>query len=389
MRRTCALWIVGVLLVCCWAGADAQVTVLGHEEPAWQAGHHYASSEVVTFDGAAYKCVYAHTAVAGWEPPKAAVLWQSLGMKQTALAATSSGNSSHASHVRRTFAPYVHMSETNNDLAAIQAASGIKFFTLAFIVSDGDCSPAWQGKAPLPIATESLFSSYIDRIRKSKGDVIISFGGYVGQELAQACPDAVALAAAYQRVIDKYKVKSLDFDVEASAASDPPSIDRRSEALERLARANPGLQISFTVPAIGTGMPQTALDLLKSAKTHKVPVSVVNIMTMDYGDPVANGNMGPRAIVVVDAALSQMRSLGLTAGVGIIPMIGMNDTPGETFNLDDARSVMAYARSNSKVRRLSMWSVGRDNGSCTGTVSPTCSGIAQSAWEFSHIFDKD
>jgi chitinase len=32
--------------------------------------------------------------------------------------------------------------------------------------------------------------------------------------------------------------------------------------------------------------------------------------------------------------------------------------------------------------------VGRDNGGCSGTVSPLCSGIAQKDWDFTRIFQK-
>ena len=50
-----------------------------------------------------------------------------------------------------------------------------------------------------------------------------------------------ALQAAYQAVIDKYKAKVLDLDIEHTAIEDPVSIDRRSQALTALAAANPGL----------------------------------------------------------------------------------------------------------------------------------------------------
>ena len=86
---------------------------------------------------------------------------------------------------------------------------------------------------------------------------------------------------------------------------------------------------------------------------------------------------------------SQLQSAGLQANVGIIPMIGQNDTSGEIFTLADAQTVMSYAQSNSNITRLSFWSVTRDNGGCAGntSASDTCSGISQSNWAFSHIFE--
>jgi hypothetical protein len=381
MRRICALLIVGLLVALSSLAVMAQAATSKNASQ-WQPGIFYSVSEAVTFENTLYKCTYSHTAVADWQPPNVPALWRPVGSAHD----SKHDFSKFPSREKGTFAPYIHMSETNNNLPEIQASSGIKAFTLAFIVSDGGCSAAWQGTTTLPLATEMLFSQRIQSVRKAGGDVIVAFGGYAGKELALACPDPATLAAAYQSVVDKYKVHSLDFDIEAGAASDAVSIERRSEALSRLVRANAGLQISFTLPLLPSGMPQTALDLLKSAQKHKVPVSVVNLMTMDYGQPVPEGNMGPLGIVAVENAISQMRTLGISAGIGITPMIGLNDTPGETFTLSDARTILNYARSNTAVHRLSMWSVGRDRGGCAGTVSPVCSGIAQSEWEFTHIF---
>jgi hypothetical protein len=284
------------------------------------------------------------------------------------------------------FAPYIHMTETNSNLPQVAAQSGIKSFTLAFIIAGEGCSPAWQGEKPVPLQDEKTFSAYINSLQRNGGNVIVSFGGYVGQELALACGDPAALQAAYQAVINKYKVRMLDFDVEAGAIKDPPSIERRSKALKGLADANPGLEISFTLPVQPTGMDDTGLSVLKSAVANSVPVSVVNIMAMDYGRSAPSGDMGANAVAAAKATVRQMQGMGLNAHLGITPMIGVNDTPGQTFTVADARALVQYAQSNQSVARLSMWSVGRDNGSCSRTVSPTCSGIAQKTWEFSHIF---
>ncbi len=47
-------------------------------------------------------------------------------------------------------------------------------------------------------------------------------------------------------------------------------------------------------------------------------------------------------------------------------MIGVNDSAGETFTLEDAQVVVNYALANSdKIALLSFWSIGRDNGVCS------------------------
>ncbi|MBP1999622.1 chitinase [Paenibacillus shirakamiensis] len=43
--------------------------------PVWQLGATYAIGSYVTYNGVLYKCTYAHTAIAGWEPSKAPTLW--------------------------------------------------------------------------------------------------------------------------------------------------------------------------------------------------------------------------------------------------------------------------------------------------------------------------
>ncbi|MGP3932243.1 lytic polysaccharide monooxygenase [Nonomuraea sp. KM88] len=42
----------------------------------WKAGTAYTTGSTVTYNGATYRCVQAHTAIAGWEPPNVPALWQ-------------------------------------------------------------------------------------------------------------------------------------------------------------------------------------------------------------------------------------------------------------------------------------------------------------------------
>ncbi|HLH06823.1 MAG TPA: chitinase [Terriglobales bacterium] len=286
----------------------------------------------------------------------------------------------------RVFAPYIDLAKATGTLEQIHAASGTKYFTLAFIISGANCVPAWGGT--LPVATDMDIAKQIIDLRKAGGDVIIAFGGQAGQELGVTCPDVASLQAAYQAVIDKYKVKQIDLDVEGEAIGNRASVDRRSQALTNLVAANPGLRISYTLAVTPGGLIPDGLTLLKNAVRHKTPIYVVNQMTMDYGVPVPAGDMARNAISATKGTLRQLKSIGLRAKIGITPMIGMNDSPGETFSLADAQTVLKFADENKDVVLLSFWSVGRDNGSCVGTVSPLCSGVAQTNWEFSRFFNK-
>ena len=98
--------------------------------------------------------------------------------------------------------------------------------------------------------------------------------------------------------------------------------------------------------------------------------------------------MGVDAIDAANATHQQVLSAGLTSAIGVTPMIGVNDTNTEIFQLADAQSLLSFAQSNSWVKRLSYWSVARDNGSCAGAgfASSTCSGLSQSSFAFANIF---
>jgi hypothetical protein len=283
------------------------------------------------------------------------------------------------------------MSLANNNLAQISQASGIKTFTLAFIIDNGGCGAGWAGLGVvLPndnFPDGTTMSSLIGNLRSAGGDVIISFGGANGTEVGQSCTSAAAVQAQYQAVINKYNVRMLDFDIEGAPIADTAAVDRRNTALAALQAANPGLIISYTLPVLPSGLTQDGINLMVNAKSHGVNVSVLNIMAMDYG-AIANPNtMGQNAIDAANATLAQMNANGISVNLGITPMIGHNDVSPEVTTLNDAQQIESFAQGNSHVTRLAMWSVARDNGGCSGVVSPSCSGISQNTWDFAHIFE--
>ena len=299
----------------------------------------------------------------------------------------------------KVFAPYIDMGLTVDwQLANIQTQSGIKVFTLGFVVGNGGCTPTWGGVGAT-VANDTLpngntILSQIQAVRAAGGDVIISFGGASGTELAQGCSTVSTLQAAYQAVLNKYSVNSstpvrLDFDIEGGATTDQTSITRRNQALKNLKSANPGLVISYTLPVLPTGLVASGVNILNSVKTDGLSLDVVNVMAMDYGS--ANDNGGQMGLSPQQAATNthnQVIAAGLSATIGVTPMIGINDTNTEIFQLSDAQSLLNFANANSYITRLAMWSVARDNGGCPnqGFASPTCSGISQANWAFANIF---
>ncbi|HEU5383436.1 MAG TPA: carbohydrate binding domain-containing protein [Ktedonobacteraceae bacterium] len=290
------------------------------------------------------------------------------------------------------FAPYQDVT-IGASLQSVTQSTGQKFYTLAFITGNG-CNADWAGTIALNQTGTFLpnLDSDIQFIRSQGGDIIISFGGAAGQELAQTCSSASSLQAQYQAVVSKYNALHLDFDIEGGEQGDATTYDRRNIALAALQAANPGLTISFTLPSATTGLLDDSLGLLRNAVSHGVNFNIVNLMTMDYGSP--DSQMGQEAINAANGLHSELQNIfpsksssQLWSMVGITPMIGQNDSAGEIFSMSNASQVLSFAQAN-KVGALSFWEVPRDNGSCAGstTASDTCSGVAQSTFAFLNTF---
>ncbi len=292
------------------------------------------------------------------------------------------------------FAPYVDMSITSDEnLVALQAQAGFKAVTMAFVVATNGCSVGWGGLGGT-LPTDSLPNGdtilhIVQQLQAAGVQVVISFGGATGTEPAVSCSNVAQLQAAYQSVIDRYKVKLLDFDIEGGATTNQGSLTVRDKALVALKAANPGLVISYTLPVLPTGLIASGINILNSAKADGLQLDVVNVMAMDYGSGQDNGaQMGLDATNAASATENQIKAAGLTATVGITPMIGVNDTNTEIFSLNDSQTVLNFAHANSYVSRIAMWSLARDNGGCAGQTwaSPSCSGVTESSFQFSANF---
>src|SRR5262249_17982901 len=139
----------------------------------------------------------------------------------------------------------------------------------------------------------------IAALRAIGGDVMVSFGGAAGKELAEVITSVSSLTAAYQSVVTAYGLTHIDFDIEGAAVADKVSIDRRSQAIAAVQQAAVAagrkLDVWFTLPVLPTGLTTDGLYVVQSALKYGVNIAGVNIMTMDYGDgpaPNPSGHMG-------------------------------------------------------------------------------------------------
>ncbi|MFO1084224.1 MAG: Calx-beta domain-containing protein [Reyranellaceae bacterium] len=289
------------------------------------------------------------------------------------------------------FSPYIDMAmAVDADLSAISQASGIKNFTLAFVLASPQ-GIGWQGVGAITddgLSNGSTILQQVHAIQSAGGTITISFGGAAGQEAALVAADAATLQAEYQSVIDRYGITSIDFDIEGAAVADLHSIALRDQAIVGLEAANPNLEVRFTLPVLPNGLDANGLSVLQHAKADGVRIDIVNIMAMDYGAAVDNGGqMGLNAINATKATELQLANLGITAKIGVTPMIGVNDVASEVFTQADAQALLDYAKTDPAIALLSMWSVARDNGNGAGSpwASPEYSGLAQQPFEFAGI----
>jgi hypothetical protein len=287
----------------------------------------------------------------------------------------------------KVFAPYAFVPKGYFNIDDCLSQTGQKYYTLAFIISDSEGYPSWTGSRDLRVGTK-YYADQIADVRAAGGDVLISFGGAGGAEMALKTPDVGKLEVQYQSVIDEYALTWMDFDIEGKALSNIKANQRRDEALARLQRKNPGLQISFTLPVNPGGMEEESLVMLRDAVAHGVKIESVNIMTMDYGERLSHGKkMGDLAVSASNASHRQTLAIDPSIKIGITPMIGRNDEKTEIFTLDDAREVMDFASKTDWVRSVGFWSSNRDRPKGARKGGNHSSGIDQKPWDFTRIFE--
>jgi chitinase len=252
-------------------------------------------------------------------------------------------------------APYLQISSGDvGDMTADMSASGDKFYTLAFLTPSSGCNSVWEADG----GGVGTFSTQIKSLQAAGGNVIPSFGGAQGGEVAETCTNTSSLTAAYANVVNTYGTNRLDFDIEGGTLADTAANARRDSALAALQAQNPSVQVDYTLAVDPTGLPSQELGVLQDAKNKGVRVSVVNIMTMDFG----NGqNALNDALSAARGTAAQLASLyGVSTAqaygmLGLTPIAGQNDD-NENFTQANAATLESFAASNG-VAELSFWEV--------------------------------
>ncbi|GAB3658757.1 cellulose binding domain-containing protein [Actinocorallia lasiicapitis] len=282
-------------------------------------------------------------------------------------------------------APYLYLGwgDPPNPVTVMNA-TGIKAFTMAFMLSGGGCTPAWDGQRPLTSAGDV---NAINAIKAAGGDVQISFGGWQGNKLGPNCASPAAFAAAVQQVIDAYHPLAVDFDIENTDELENTTVqDRILGGLKIVKQNNPNTKVVVTVGTSTTGPGFHAQRLITQAKATGVTVDNWTLMPFDFGggaDMYGNTVNASEGLKTLLKSTFGWDDATAYSHMGISGMNGLSDQQ-ELTSLTTWTQIRDWAASHN-LGRLAFWSVNRDRPCPGGGVTETCSGISQPPWSFTQL----
>jgi chitinase len=270
-------------------------------------------------------------------------------------------------------APYLYQWSSPPNPVSVMSATGIKSFTLAFVLSNGNCNPAWDGNRSLTGADITR----VNQIRAAGGDAIPSIGGWSGNKLGPTCTNATTLAAAYQKVINAGKFTAIDLDIENSDEFQNATVqDRILGAVKIIKQNNPGVRVVITIGTTTSGPDSWGNRIIERAKALGAPVDTWAVMPFDFssgGDMVA---MTKSAVTGLKNKVKSVYGLSDDAAFrksGLSSMNGHTDNAGEVVTVANFKSIVSWANSV-HLARVSFWALNRD---CNN-----CAGISQGQYDF-------
>lgn len=304
------------------------------------------------------------------------------------------------------FAAYVDVTSTPEYPFEQLGSTATSDAILSFIVSSATepCTPTWGTYYTMDKAGIALdLDRRIARLEQQGGRVAVSFGGAINSELAVLCSDEEALLEAYQSVIERYNIDTIDLDIEGESLKNTEASKRRSDVIAKLQKqyreSGKNLAVWLTLPVTPKGLTPDGTNAVAQMLSSGVDLAGVNVMTMDYG---ASREEGQGMLDASKGALTEthrqlgilykqagisLNSISLWRKIGATPMIGQNDVVDEVFTIEDAKEFNVFSLSQG-VGRMSMWSANRDtpcgeNYVDVKVVSDSCSGVKAAKWSFS------
>ena len=264
----------------------------------------------------------------------------------------------------------------------VMSQTGVRSFTMAFMLSGGGCNPMWDSQRPLGGGVDE---QTINSIKGAGGSVEISFGGWSGNKLGPNCSDSNAYAGAVQQVIDAYHPIAVDFDIENSDEFENEAVqDRILGGLKIIKQNNPSTAVVVTFGTGTSGPTYYGTRLINQAAAMGVGIDAYTIMPFDFG---GGSDMYASTVSAAEGLKNALKSANgwddgtAYAHMGISGMNGMSDQ-SEVTTPDTWQRITDYANQNG-FARLAFWSVNRDHG-CS-SANETCSGVDQGDFEFTQI----
>jgi chitinase len=256
-------------------------------------------------------------------------------------------------------------------------AMAAKNTTITLAFATGTCgSENWGG-----LAAPYLIAANLQSFVSAGKYYIVSTGGAGGTFL---CPTT----SAFLSFVESYYTSSMigvDFDIEDGQTQS--QIDDLVRDVQAAQPQYPTMRFSFTVPTLGgTSNPALGTEgvlVMSSIAKFKLKNYLIDLMTMDYGSAnpyncvVVKGKceMGKSA---VRAAVDLHDQFGIPyPQTEITPMIGGNDTKGETFTIADVKIVSSFVKKKS-LAGVHFWSFDRDRNCKPGPAQPTCNTYGKS-----------
>jgi hypothetical protein len=178
-------------------------------------------------------------------------------------------------------APYLYMGWGDPpNPATVMNATGIKWFTMAFVLSAAAATRPGTASRPLHGGVDASAS----RRSAAGGGRRAVDRRLAGQQARPELQHAEALAGAYQQVINAYGLKAIDIDIENTDEFENDAVqDRILDALKIVKQNNPRIKTIVTFGYVDDRPDYYGNRLIEQAKALGANIDIFTLMPFDFG----------------------------------------------------------------------------------------------------------